>query len=164
MLSDVSELFEATPSPVSTDRRIARRLIDVWARAARGRFPSWEDLQETDLGEDLDWLFVIDCEKSVGFPYFVFLGDRIAKLSDVFLCGANDWSLSLLDKATGDIFSAVATEAPHFREEALALCDGRRVMMRSVTAPLADDGETITHVVGVVSGRFAQTEGLNAVL
>ena len=32
--------------------------------------------------------------------------------------------MSLLDKATEDVFAAVAAEAPHYREDAVTLCDG----------------------------------------
>lgn len=163
MLSDVSDLFEdITPAP-SQDRRLTRRLVDIWASASRGQFPSWAAIQQMDLGEDLDWIFVVDCERSNGFPFFVFLGERLAKLSDVFLSGADDFSLSVLDKATTDIYAAMAGEAPHFRENTLILCDGRRINLRSVTIPLADDGENVSHVIGAVSGRLAASRSLNAV-
>lgn len=163
MLSDVADLFEgATPAP-KQDRRLTRRVVDAWTRAARGRFPSWTQMQTEDLGEDVDWMFVVDCEKSVGFPYFTFIGERIAKFADVFLSGKDAYSLSLLDKATADIFAAVASEAPHFREETIVLCDGRRVVLRAITAPLADDGETVTHVVGAVNGRIARETALRSV-
>ncbi|MEM9014411.1 MAG: hypothetical protein AAGB02_04815 [Pseudomonadota bacterium] len=162
MLSDITNLFDVSAAPAA-DRRITRRLIDVWARTARGLFPSWTDLQGADLGEDWDWIFTIDVEKSIGFPYFIFLGDQLAKLSDVYLSGSTDWTVSLLDKATGDIFAAVAQESACFRDDVLTLCDGRRLLIRSVTAPLADDGEKITHVVGAVSGRLAPVEPLAAV-
>ncbi len=155
MLSDVGELFDAPAVAPAKDRRLTRRVVDVWARAARGHFPSWQAMQAADLGDDADWMFVVDCEKSVGFPYFVFVGGRLAKLADVFLCGADQLGLSLLDRATADIAAAREREAPHFREETLVLCDGRRILMRAVTAPLADDGETVSHVLGAINGRFA---------
>lgn len=155
MLSDVASLFGDAAIAPAADRRLSRRLLDVWARAARGRYPSWEAMQGLHMGADWDWIFVIDVEKSVGFPYFVYLGERLAKLSDVHLSGETDWTMTVLDKATTDMFSAVASEAPHFREEVLTLCDGRRLLFRVVTAPLADDGERITHVIGAVNGRMA---------
>jgi len=154
MLSDISTLFEAPVIAPATDRRLTRRVVDVWARAARGHFPSWNAMRDIGLGDDADWMFVVDCEKSVGFPYFTYIGDRLAKLADVFLTGADEFGLSLLDKATADIAAARESEAPHFREETLVLCDGRRVLMRAVTAPLAEDGRTVSHVVGAVNGRF----------
>lgn len=155
MLSDVAELFGETAIAPAADRRLTRRLVDVWARAARGHFPSWAAMRETDMGEDWNWVFAIDLEKSVGFPYFIYLGDCLAKLSDVHLTGEPDWTMTVLDKATADIYAAVAAEAPHFRDDAVTLCDGRRLMFRSVTAPLADDGENITHVIGAASGRLS---------
>ncbi len=155
MLSDVADLFEGAPVAPPKDRRLTRRVVDAWARAARGRFPSWTALQDQELGADIDWMFVVDCEKSCGFPFFVFLGEQLSKFSDVFLTGGENFGLSLLDKATADIYAAQASEAPHFREESLVLCDGRRVLIRAVTAPLAEDGRRITHIVGAVNGRFA---------
>ncbi len=155
MLSDVAELFGDGAVAPASDRRLTRRLVDIWARAARGQFPSWSAMKDMDLGEDWDWTFVVDLEKSIGFPYFVFIGDRLARLSDVHLSGEDDWALTVLDKATADIYAAVAGEAPHFRDDTLTLCDGRRLLFRSVTAPLAEDGATISHVIGVANGRLA---------
>ncbi len=155
MLSDVADLFGETAIAPAADRRLTRRLVDIWARAARGQFPSWEAMQASDLGDDWDWVFAVDLEKSVGFPFFIFLGDCLAKLSDVHLSGEGDWTLTLLDKATADIYAAVASEAPHYRDDAVTLCDGRQLLFRAVTAPLAEDGAVITHVIGAVSGRLA---------
>lgn len=155
MLSHVSELFDAPALAPAADRRLTRRLIDAWARAARGRYPSWRAMQARELGEDWRWVFVVDIQKSAGFPYFVYLGEQLGKLSDVYLTGEADWTITLLEKAAADFNAAVAAEGPHFREDALTLCDGRRVLFRAVAAPLADDGETITHVIGAANGRFA---------
>ena len=155
MLSDVADLFGDVVVAPAADRRLTRRLVDVWARSARGQFPSWEAMQESDLGDDWDWIFAVDLEKSIGFPFFIYLGDCLAKLSDVHLSGEDDWTLTLLDKATADVYAAVASEAPHYRDDTLTLCDGRRLLLRSVTAPLAADGGAITHVIGAASGRLA---------
>ena len=155
MLNEVSGLFENVIVSPPEDRRLTQRLLNVWARTSRGRFPSWEEMQDADLGEDWNWSFVVDLERSAGFPYFIYLGENLAKLSDVYLSGANDWTMSLLDMAAADVNAAVAEEAPYFRDDELILCDGRKLFFRSVTAPLADDGENITHVFGVSCGRFA---------
>lgn len=155
MLSDVADLFEAPKIAPAADRRLTRRLIDAWARSARGRFPSWKALRERDLGDDWDWVFAVDLEKSAGFPYFIYLGDHLGKLSDVYLTGETDWTMTLLEKAAADIDAAVRAEGPHYCESTLTLCDGRKLLFRAVTAPLADDGETITHVVGAANGRIA---------
>lgn len=163
MLSDVSTLFDGEATQPATDRRMTRRIVDLWARQARGRFPSWAAMQDVPFGEDWDWMFAVDVEKSVGFPYFVYLGDCLAKLSDVYLCGSEDWATTLLEKASGDVFSAVAQEAPFFRDDLLTLCDGRRIQFRAVTVPLSDDGEHITHVLGCANGRIALNGDLHLV-
>lgn len=156
MLSEISDLFnDAIVSPPS-DRRMSRRLLNVWARTARGRFPSWGDMRSIDLGEDWNWTFVVDVKKSVGFPYFVYLGQNLAKLSDVYLSGASDWTVSVLDRATDDIDATVIAEAPHTTENDLVLWDGRTLQFRALMAPLADDGEIITHVFGAASGRIIE--------
>ncbi len=155
MLREVADLFDGVAPAPASDRRLTQRLVTAWARAARGYFPSWEAMQDMDLGEDWNWVFVVDLEKSVGFPFFIFLGDSLAKFSNVHLSGTTDWTMSMLDKASEDIYAAVASEGPHYRDDMLTLADGRRVLLRSVTAPLADDGQNITHVVGAASGRFA---------
>lgn len=155
MLSEVYALFGDAGVAPPQDRRLTRRFLDAWTRAARGEFPSWTGMRATDLGEDWNWVFAVELARSAGFPYFIYLGQNLAKLSDVYLTGDTDWTLSLLDKATSEIDAAVAAEAPQMRDDMLTLCNGRRLMFRSITAPLADDGRSITHVVGVASGRFA---------
>lgn len=155
MIDDVADLFEGVVPAPAADRRLSQRLINAWARAARGYFPSWKAMQEMDLGDDWDWVFAVDLKQSVGFPYFIYLGDNLAKFSNVHLSGATDWTMSMLDKASEHIYAAVANEGPYYQDETLTLCDGRRVLMRAVTAPLADDGHNISHVVGAANGRFA---------
>ncbi|HXI87977.1 MAG TPA: hypothetical protein VNH64_10995 [Parvularculaceae bacterium] len=156
MLSDIGMLFEP-PAVVAppTDRRLTRRFVDIWMMRARGGFPSWAEISNAHLGDDRNWLFAVDLARSAGFPYFIFLGDHLAKLSDVYLCGDTDWTLTLLDKAVGDIEACIEARAPRLREDEITLCDGRRILFRSVAAPLADDGERFTHVAGVVNGKFA---------
>jgi hypothetical protein len=112
-------------------------------------------MRSIELGEDWNWAFAVDLAKSVNFPYFIYLGSSLAKLSDVYLSGDTDWTMSLLDKATAEIYACVEAEAPHQREDELVLCNGQRLLFRCVTAPLADNGRTITHVAGVASGMFA---------
>jgi hypothetical protein len=136
------------------DRRLTQRLIEAWLRTARGRFPSWTDMRRVDLGEDWNWVFVVDLQKSDGFPHFIYLGSRLAQLSAAYLATATDFSLSLLDEATASIDLAVASGGPRQASNELALADGRTVLFRSMTAPLADDGENVTHVVGCAFGRI----------
>lgn len=156
MMQETAGLFEQAIIAPPSDRRLSQRLLSVWAQAARGSFPSWADMRAVDLGPDWNWVFVVDLKQSIGFPYFSYLGSELAKLSAVYLQGQTDWTLSLLDMATATIDAAVSTEGPSRNDSELTLCDGRRILFRSMTAPLADDGETISHVVGCASGKIVE--------
>ncbi|MEZ5921248.1 MAG: hypothetical protein R3C60_07825 [Parvularculaceae bacterium] len=166
MIEGTAGLFDEAIIAPPSDRRLTHRLLSVWAQTARGSFPTWTEMRSVDLGEDWNWVFVVDLKQSVGFPYFTYLGSRLARLSTVYLSGATEWTLSLLDKATANIDAAVAAEGPHQASDELTLCDGRKILFRCMTAPLAEDGEKISHVVGCASGRFAESAtppGLRAV-
>ncbi len=150
-------LFQSQFSaPALGDRRIIHRFMKVWAQCARGGFPSWSDLRAHDLGQDWNWLFVVDLAKSGTFPHFDYLGADLAKLADVHLAGGGDWAISILDRAAEDINAAVADQGPHLAEDTLMLDDGRAVLFRCMTAPLSEKDQVITHVVGVISGRLAE--------
>ncbi len=155
MIQETAGLFDQAIIAPPSDRRMTQRLISVWAQATRGSFPSWADMRTVDLGADWNWVFVVDLKQSVGFPYFIYLGSDLAKLSAIYLQGQTDWTLSLLDKAAANIDAAVAAQGPVQNESELTLCDGRRILFRTMTAPLAEDGETITQVVGCASGKLA---------
>ncbi len=156
MIQETAGLFDQAIIAPPSDRRLTQRLLSVWAQAARGSYPSWADMRVVDLGADWNWVFVVDLKQSVGFPYFTYLGSELAKLSAIYLQGQTDWTLSLLDMATVNIEAAVAAEGPNHHDSELTLCDGRKVMFRCMTAPLAEDGETISHIVGCASGRLAE--------
>lgn len=159
MIQEIAGLFDQAIIAPPSDRRMTQRLMSVWARTARGSYPSWADMRTVDLGTDWNWVFVVDLKQSIGFPYFTYLGSELSKLSAIYLRGETDWTLSLLDVAAANIDAAVALEAPHQHESDLILCDGRKMQFRCFTAPLAEDGETISHVVGCASGRLAEGQG-----
>lgn len=155
MLADVATIFPEAGSEPAHDRRLTQRFVSLWTQAGRGAYPSWEAFRAVDLGADWNWLFVVDLKRSQGFPHFIFLGSRLSRLSDVYLCGDENWTMSLLDRATSEVEATVAAGSPVVREAPLTLSNGQQVLFRSVTAPLSDDGTTITHVCGVASGRPA---------
>ena len=162
MLRDVVSGSEGG-APQIADRRLARRFADYWARSKTGRFPSWVEMRQAPLGDDWDWAFVADVEKSIAVPYFEYMGAPLSALIDSQLCGDTDWIMSFLERASIDIFESIATENTHARDDSLSLVDGRQILLRSIVAPLADDGERVTHVMGVVNGRVADKGRIVAV-
>ncbi len=150
----IEALLEEPEATGMYDRRRAERLIGAWARAARGFYPSWEKMQQTDLGDDWRWAFAVDVEQSIGFPYFIYLGKGLAKLSDLYLAGSEEWAMSILDHVASVLGEAVAQNEPVMIEDELLLPNNRILSFRCVTTPLADDGENTSHLMGVVSGRL----------
>ncbi len=136
------------------ERRQTRRVYEVWASLIRGPLPDWRSMQATDLGDDWAWCYAVDWRRSRGFPYFIFLGDQLSHYSNVFLSGARECEMTLLEKATRQMEEVVLDRAPIFSDEDVTLYDGRRVLLRSVILPLADDGETVSHIFGAANGRF----------
>lgn len=158
MKHEAAGLFDDALIAPPADRRMTQRVMRAWTEAGRGAFPSWTALRAIDLGQDWNWVFVVDLKQSLGFPHFVYLGPRLAQLSEVYLSGSADWTLSLLDTATTQIEAAVALEAPQESADELVLCDGRRIAFRCMTAPLAEDGTGISHVLGCAFGRLAEAQ------
>ncbi len=155
-MPDVTKLFPAGAAQPAKDRRRIQRFVNAWAAASKGAYPTWRELREIDLGSDWNWVYVVDLAQSQGYPHFDFLGPRLSELAEVYLAGGGDWAVSVLDRAAEDINAAVAEQGPHMREDTLVLEDGAAVLVRCVTAPLSEDGETITQVAGIVSGRLEE--------
>lgn len=155
MLTDISAIFGEAAREPAYDRRLTQRFAAAWSKAARGAWPSWNEFRAVDLGADWNWVFAVDLKRSAGFPYFTFLGARLANLSDVYLAGDEDWTMSLLERAAAEIDATAAAGSPILRDVQLTLFDGQRILFRSLTAPLSDDGATVSHVCGVASGRAA---------
>ena len=137
------------------DRRLTKRIQKTWKKTASGFLPSWRDIQSLDLGEDWENCCAVDLRLSDGFPYFIFLGDALCHLSNLYLSGEGHWEMSLLDIATGKMDEAALNRAPVSYGDVLRLQDGRRVLFRSVLLPLADNGVDVTHVFGAINGKGA---------
>ncbi|MEO1015676.1 MAG: hypothetical protein AAFX08_10865 [Pseudomonadota bacterium] len=155
-MPDVSKLFPMAATQPMSDRRRIQRFVNAWAAASKGAFPSWRELRQIDLGSDWNWVYVVDLAQSQGYPHFDFLGPRLSELAEIYLAGGGDWAVSVLDRAADDINAAVTDQGPHMCEDTLVLEDGAAVLVRCVTAPLSEDGETISQVVGIVSGRLEE--------
>ncbi|MBI1392004.1 MAG: hypothetical protein GC152_04605 [Alphaproteobacteria bacterium] len=159
-MPDVSRLFPSINAQPMSDRRIIQRFVNAWAASSRGSFPTWRQLRSIDLGSDWNWVYMVDLERSVGYPHFEFLGARLSELAEVYLAGGGEWAVSVLDKVADDINAAVREQGPNLREDSLVLEDGRALLVRCMTAPLSSEGEgmgaKITKVAGVVSGRLAE--------
>lgn len=113
-------VLEKPPAGVA-EHRLTRRVHDVWADVAHGALPQWQMMQATDFGEDWSWCFAIDWRRSRGFPYFIHLGEQLSRYSNVFLSGALECEMTLLEKATEWMGDAARERAPAFHDEDVTL-------------------------------------------
>lgn len=139
------------------ERRLNRRVYSYWeAKRTAARFPAPTDIKAAELAEDWPFCFVLDI--GAGFPKFDFLGAELAKFSGVFLSGRNEWTSTVLDKATGQVGKVIESGGPVFCDDELTLFDGKRLLFRSVLLPLSADGTRITHLLGAANGKFASAQ------
>ncbi|MFQ5563087.1 MAG: hypothetical protein ACE5FO_05915 [Parvularculaceae bacterium] len=137
-----------------TERRLTRRVHAVWEQLKGEKLPDWRTIRRADMNDDWAWCFAVDWRLSQRYPYFIYLGDQLSSFSNVFLSGARECETTLLEKATQWMSEAARDCAPSFHDDDVTLYDGRRALLRSVILPLADDGETVTHILGAANGRF----------
>lgn len=135
------------------ERRVTSRVRKTWQDCAGGRLPSWDDIRALDLGDDWKSCFAVDLALSDSFPYFIFLGDDLFKLSNVYLGGRGPWEATLIDLAASKMDEAVLSRAPVSMSDTLRLPGGRRIVFRSVILPLSDNGADVSHVFGAANGK-----------
>lgn len=135
------------------ERRLTGRVEKSWRACADGRLPSWADICALDLGDDWKSCFAIDLAVSDSFPYFIFLGDDLFKLSNVYLSRRGPWEATVMDLAASKVDEAVLSRAPVSLSDTLRLPKGRRIIFRSILLPLSENGSDITHVFGAANGK-----------
>ncbi len=137
------------------ERRLVYRIMRYWQKQSQGRpYPSLSDIDATAIADMWPSCFVLETGASAEAPYFHYLGSSLAKYSGVFLGGENDWSLTLLDKATERFQDAVQHRQPVMLEDEVVRYDGTELLFRSILLPLSDDGENINYLLGAANGKI----------
>jgi len=137
------------------ERRLTKRVQKTWMNYAEGRLPSWEEMQTLDLGADWHSCFAVDLALSDGFPYFVYLGENLARLAMIYLPDQAHREITPMDMVTAKMDEATLTRAPVFHGDMLRLPDKRKILFRSVLLPLSENGEDVTHIFGAANGKGA---------
>ena len=135
------------------ERRLAERVRKSWIACADGRLPSWSDIQAADLGSDCDACFTVDLALTHDVPYFIYLGEKLSRLSDLYLSDAAAWKSSPLELMTAKMDEAALSRAPVYVSDMVKTPKGRRIAFRSVLLPLSDNGEDVSHVFGAANGK-----------
>ena len=135
------------------ERRLTKRIQNAWQQQESGRLPSWREFQSKDFGDDWTRCFGVDLRLSDDKPYFVYLGDSLSKLANVYLLGERQLEQNVLDVVTAKMDEAALNRRPISFGDVLRLDGGRRIAFRSIILPLADNGVDVTHAFGAVNGR-----------
>lgn len=146
-----SEVLEA-PARVS-ERRLTERVRNKWARIARDRLPTLQEVQDLNLGPDRGFSFVVDLRLSDIFPYFIFMGEELSRYSTLYPMGDPRREKTLLDTAIAKMDEAALNRAPVEFADIKKLDDGRRVAFRSILLPVSENGRDVTHIFGAARGR-----------
>ena len=135
------------------ERRLTNRVQKCWRACVNGRLPSWADIQTLDFGNDWASCFALDLSLSGDFPYFIYMGENLGRLSDLYLAEMSEWDVSPLDLAAAKMDEAALSKEPVGYTGGLRLPGGRRIIFRSVLLPLSENGDDVTHIFGAVTGK-----------
>ena len=128
----------ADGSAQGIERRLVYRIMRYWQKQCGTRqYPCLSDIDPEAISEMWPSCFVLEMKNSAEAPYFHYLGSGLAKYSGVFLGGENDWSLTLLDKATERLQDAVDHRQPVMLEDEIVRYDGTQLLFRSILLPLS---------------------------
>jgi hypothetical protein len=148
---------ENTITVGTTERRLSRRMLQYWLEKSGDRdFPKFSDIDPHELRGDWHWCFVIDQLAGHPFPIFSYMGAEVGKYSRILLSGHDDWSKSILDKATVHYGDVLERRDAVLVEETLQRFDGQSIMFRAVLLPLSEDGKTITQILGAANGKIVE--------
>ncbi|WP_428409823.1 hypothetical protein [Hyphococcus sp.] len=153
MKTDTLEALGRTPSARITERRVTERVRNKWARIARGRLPSLNEIEALNFGPDRLYCFAVDLRLSDIFPYFIFMGEAISRYSTAYPLGDARREKTLLDTAIAKMDEAALSRAPVEYSDIKELDDGRRVAFRTVLLPVSENGTDVTHIFGAARGR-----------
>lgn len=136
-----------------TERRLTERVRNKWARVARDRLPTLQEVEAISFGPDRAFCFAVDLRLSDVFPYFLFMGDELATYSTIYPLGDPRREKTLLDTAIAKMDEAAITRAPVEFSDIKKLDDGRRIAFRSILLPVSENGTDVTHIFGAARAR-----------
>lgn len=151
-----TDVLEPKNGPVKTritERRLTERVRKKWARIAGEGLPSLREVEALNLGPDRPFCFAVDLRLSDIFPYFVFMGDELARYSSAYPLGDPRREKTLLDTAIAKMDEAALSRSPVEFSEIKRLDDGRRIAFRSILLPVSENGEDVSHIFGAAKGR-----------
>ena len=141
------------PSVRVKERRMTERIRQKWSQLAAVRLPTLPEVEQLNLGLDREYTFAIDLRLSDIFPYFIYMGERLAGYSVLYPAGDPRREKTLLDAAMMKMDEAALTRKPVDYSAVARLDDGRRVAFRSILLPVSENGRDVSHIFGAAKGK-----------
>lgn len=143
--------------PPEIERRLVLRLLGYWrALCGERRMPSFSDIDPTAIPDIWPHSFVLETDETGGSPIFRALGAEVdspsagslvgKRLTDAPAEGLPGLALAYVD----EVFEK---GVPVSRGGEFCKPDGTRVLYRSILLPIADDGDTISGILGAANCR-----------
>lgn len=155
--SDAKKSAIADEMPPGIERRFVLRLLGHWRNLCGDRrFPSFSDLDPTEIPDMWQNSFVLELPGDQAQPVFRAMGDALAENSGQSLVGhpvADAHKDTLAGVAVVYIDEVLAKAVPVSRGGEFTKEDGTKVLYRSILLPMSDDGETISGILGAANCR-----------
>lgn len=138
---------------MADERRLTSRMLKKWKTAAvGGRFPSAAYFTPETLGKDYPNCVLIKVEADLPSSRVIHAGEIAAGGLDLpDESPISDYPAnSLVRLATAKIAALLTKRAP-ITFGGTGVHDTAAVLYRTILLPLADEGETITHVLGAIN-------------
>lgn len=142
------------------ERRLVLRVLAYWDEVREDRaFARLDQIDPCCLGEDWLSCAVLKIEAPIHDSIFTHVGDSFVEqnLSDATFYLA-DMTSPLLKHAFGYMQQVIDRRVPMSFGGQIRLFH-RAALVRSIALPLADDNETITHILAAANYRFRPVEG-----
>lgn len=150
-----SEIGEELPQGM--ERRLVLRLLAHWRElCADNDFPSFADVEPSNIPDMWSHCFVIEIFEDDSEPVFRAMGDDLAatidySLIDQGITAAQERTLPAV--AITFLPEALRKGVPVSRGDEYFKPDGTQVLYRSILLPMSDDGDSISGILGAVNCR-----------
>ena len=143
--------------PQGMERRMVLRLLTHWREWGGGRaFPSFEDVDPTEISDIWEYGFVLDLAGHADDPVFRLAGDSLIAHTGSPLRNVRVSEVpknSLARESASYYREVIRKGVPISRGGEFLRPDRTTVLYRSVILPMSDDGETVSGLLGAANCR-----------
>jgi hypothetical protein len=144
------------------ERRMVLRLLSHWRQwCGDSEFPSFTDVDPSEMAEIWDYCFVLDFVGHEKDPVVRTIGDRMQQYLPIEVrnCLLSEVpARSLIEHAAAYYEEILQRGVPISRGGEFVKYDGMKVLFRSIIMPMSDDGINISGLLGAANCREVPNE------